>query len=140
MSAAGKYAVNGKLEASGLNLKKLFGGQQLVDGVFDGEEIGRFFDDNINGRAVVGRISGAHDHGCGGRFLFDDLGQFPAGHAWHGVVRQNQIMQDGTEAGEGFAGGICGINFVAKIVQKHLGQQTSVKIVVNQQDGSGCRL
>ena len=114
----------------------LFGCQKLVYRIFDGEEVGRFFDDDIDRRTVVGRIAGTHYHGGAGGTQFDDVGHFPARHARHGVVSQNQIMEGGIEPSQSLAGGIGRIHLVTKVVEKHLGQQPGVDIVVYQQDGS----
>jgi len=116
--------------------RRSFGGEQFVDGVFDGEEVGGFGDDDIDGRTVARGISSTHQNGRGGGAQFDDMRHFAAGHALHGVVGEDEVVQDGIEAFEGLACGICGIHLVPKVVEEHLGQETGVHVVVYQEHGS----
>jgi hypothetical protein len=120
--------------------RKLFGREQLVYGVFDGEEMGRFFDDGVNGRTIVGRIACAHHDGRGRGPQLDDVRHFPAGHAFHGIVGQNKVVDDGIETGKRLACGTRRIHLIADVVEKHLGQKTRVNIIINHQHGSQLRL
>lgn len=119
---------------AGVIPKGLFWGQEAFDGVLDGEKIGGFFYDDIDGGAIAGGIAGTHDDGGAGRAELDDVRHFVAGHAGHGVVGQDDIVQDGVEAGQGFAGGIGGVDLIAEVIKEHLGQEAGVVIVVNYQD------
>jgi len=110
--------------------------QQFVYGVLDGEEIGWLFDDYIYGRTIIWRITGTHQHGRGWGPHFDDVRHFSARHARHGIVGQDQIVKGGIKTVKRLAGGICTIHLISKIIEKQLGQQTDINIIINEQHGS----
>src|SRR5476651_917936 len=103
--------------------RELFCNHQPVYGIFDGEEMGWLVDDFVNGGTIIGRISRTHHHGRGWGSELDDVRHFPARHAGHGIVGQDEVVECGIETGESLTCGICAIHLISEVVEKQLGQK-----------------
>jgi len=109
--------------------------EQPFNGVLDGEQVRGFGDQDINGGAIAGGMSGAHHHRGGRGTQLDDVGHFHAGHARHGIIGEHQIVEQGIETRQGLARGIRRVHLVAEVVQEHLRQKTRIIIIIYYQHG-----
>jgi hypothetical protein len=110
--------------------------QEPIHRILDGKEMGRLADDHIQRRTIGGRIARTHYNRGNRRTEFENVSHLSTGHSRHGIIRQNQVMQRGIEPLQRLGRPLSRIHFITKVVEKHLGQEPRVNIIVNQQHGS----